>query len=338
MKRATRILWVPLLMVLSCKSVWASDREVGNGGDVLVCQKAKAGKVTYQSLDLFEAVDRRGMEIAYPSLVDQDPISMAYQVIDRLGELSPHRRKVYKAWASQFMIEALFRKDIELVNVDDSKHLYLPKGCVLEQIIVQQTVRFSGDARYIVNADLWDKLNSYEKAAFIVHEVILREYRELHKNDTVDSRAVRYFNSMLWADRIDKLNISEFVEFIQSLPLEYVEFGGAQIRVYTPKDDLNDEFTWDPMYYPSGRVESARVVEQSTVTQGGYTFVLKDWGDHPLQNTIRFHENGVISRIWLWEPISIEIKGKTYTLWGKIDFDEDGQIARADGLPVLSNF
>ena len=312
-----------------------ADRIVGNGGDILQCQKNSNSPVTFELFDLFEARDQRGMEIDYPENV-KGPLAIAEEVIKRLEKISPRRVETYLEWARNFEKEALFKSNINLTNIDDSLHFYTPVHCQLKQIAIQQTPRFFGDKRYVVNKDLWDAGDDYQRAALITHEIIYREYLNLHGTSNVDSRSVRYFNSILWSNRAKDFTVKQFIKFIQELRFEYAEHNGVKIQVYTPEDDLNDEMSWDPVYYDSGEMWSAKVIWRQKFSQGGHDFMLSnDWDILPWKNTIYFHKNGKVSELKVWAAQKIHVNGVDITIYNKAYFYENGNLKQ---VSVAGNY
>lgn len=306
-------------------SLWA-DRIVGNGGDVLVCQ----GEVskTFEALDLFEARDDRGWNIEYPR-PSSSALEIARQIIFRLQSTSPQRSKTYLKWLESFTAEASFKDNTTLTDIDDSHHLYLPNNCYLKQIVIQRTPYLPGEKRYVVDNDLWIQLDATQQAAIILHELIFREYIELHGGQVADSRAVRYFNSLLWANTIESYSFIEFISLMQTLRLEYVELLGVKIKVYSPEDDLNEEQLWDPEFYDSGALQSVKVVEWQVVQQGGIEWQLADTPEHlPWQNTLWFFENGKIEMLTLWGVQKIIFKETELNVWGRVFFYDSGSLKK----------
>lgn len=113
-------------------------------------------------------------------------------------------------------------RNTNLTNIPDSLHLSYPTGCSVEQIVIQQVPKFSQDKRYIINADLWDLLDSVSKAGLIMHELFFREMIETQVrnptlNEQLDSVDLRYLNSLISSDVFETMNRDDFYELMKSL-------------------------------------------------------------------------------------------------------------------------
>ena len=123
------------------------NKEVGNGGDVVVCRDVQKQITSIELLDYYEARELRQIQINTIPLSSQMASSEAIkalviQTLDRLETLNPNRRDKYKIYLDTFFDEALFVKGKTLTDIPDSSHLFLPLGCQIEQIAIQLTPQY----------------------------------------------------------------------------------------------------------------------------------------------------------------------------------------------------
>ncbi len=182
---------------------------VGNGGDVLECVDPKTGQVRVELLDLFEA-RARGIHLDLGSAETPTEHKIA-QMLERLRPRTPLRTDSYSAQVASFWSESMKVRGVSLPDVPDSKHLMLPSGCFVKQVVIQQTPDFSNPSRYTIDMDIYDRLDSDSQAALILHEVI---YREAISVGHLDSIAVRYFNSYLFSGKVERLSQDEYQAFM----------------------------------------------------------------------------------------------------------------------------
>lgn len=186
---------------------FANAKVIGNGGDAIVC----ANKVSM--LDKYEAKALRGykLDLGTPS----DSVDQKIQVaVDRLRRVDPHRAAVAQTWAKRFLTSAKFVRNTTLRDVDDSDQVFVPEGCHLEQIAIQNAQVVTSDPFFIVNADLWDHLNNDDKAILALHEGIFVGARGL-----LSSPSVRFYNSMGFTSAIDNMSQNDFYQMVFNIPV-----------------------------------------------------------------------------------------------------------------------
>ncbi|KYG63657.1 hypothetical protein AZI86_12565 [Bdellovibrio bacteriovorus] len=182
---------------------------VGNGGDVVVCPALN----TVLLLDIYEADKLRGFKLSLGSseLTVKQKIQIA---IARLKRLDPVRASTVDYNANTFFKEAKFISGIALRDVEDSLEPFLPAGCHKEQIAIQNAKVVPEDPFYVVNAELWEKLDNDNQAALVIHEAIFRAAR-----GTWSSSLVRLLNSAAFSDRFDNLPVGAYYKFMSGTEL-----------------------------------------------------------------------------------------------------------------------
>ncbi len=177
-------------------NVYASGNRVGNGGNVVSCPNK------IQVLDLYESSQKLA---EYP--VGSAHAEIIRLVLKNLEKASPSLAKQYRRRADEFLKETDLRADVQLVAIDDSKHLFAPtsKDCKVQQIAIRKNIAGSG-SRFLINKNLWDKLPEIEKAALIMHEIIYEHFFKLGEEDSVKARSVNayLFSEAFQTDKKDK--------------------------------------------------------------------------------------------------------------------------------------
>ena len=187
-----------------------SGQEMGNGGDLVVCYK-KDG-VTITSIELLDFHEGKldGLNFDF---IDKTKkyTQLVSETLTRIERLSGKRAGLYRRYLEEFYNDAKFVKGIILQDIDDSSEIKLKRGCRIEQIAYQLTQIHPNDPPYVISKDLWNKLDDFNKAGLIVHEVIYREF--LKFTDQEDSRNVRKFTAYVNSKLFD--NTSNAISFYE---------------------------------------------------------------------------------------------------------------------------
>lgn len=227
--RSLQCLLPAILTASGLSSAFAGNGK-GNGGDAVVCRKLDGSVRSIETLDRYEARISRQLKPAWKGNPPRDPAGYLAEMRRRLGVHSPRRAEKYAEYQRTFAAESNFLQGTELVDIPDSGHLTFPRGCGVEQIVIQTTPRFPEDRRYQVNADLWSLMTAEDQAIMIFHESLLREILTTRdgtpgcSDETcpIQTRELRYLNSLIFSDRVNALSLNNFVWVIQSIP--YIEF------------------------------------------------------------------------------------------------------------------
>lgn len=249
------------LFVLFMSTMAFAAKEVGNGGDVVVC-KSPTGQLTYELLDYYEARVMRGIEINLDSYLANDEKNLALAVLARLGKLNPIRQMYYAELVEEFYYSQQMLRGVKLVDVQDSQHVFLPEGCYIHQAIVQRNPKFSEDKRYLIDGDLWQKLDLVTRAGLILHEVI---YRETLLAEHEDSTSARYFHSYLAANKFKEMDHPQYVTLLDSAGMPDYEYQGINLALCKPIEvngerKLCGDRSIFPPFSASGHVMEALVV------------------------------------------------------------------------------
>ncbi|MGK5087278.1 hypothetical protein WDW86_06945 [Bdellovibrionota bacterium FG-2] len=214
----------------------AAGTEVGNGGDGLVCFDEHGNISSVELLDFYEGRAYRGINREMGS----SRLSFAQKVqyvLDRLRRVDPARAEKLGAGIVSFLgVESRFLAGVNLVDIPDSGHLFFPNGCRVVQVAIQHEPDIQGDARYVINKDLWDKMDDENRIGLALHELL---YREALKYDHTNSIRVRYLNSVITSDQITTMTQKTYVnELRKSSFSEYSWMGvTAYFGTYTNVDE-----------------------------------------------------------------------------------------------------
>jgi hypothetical protein len=200
---------------VSSYTAHAGGMESG-GGAAVFCSASNTAKL----FDFYEAAKLRNIQIDLGG-PEIDYMAKIETVLNRISSFDPARAGRYSQRVKSFMSEAKFLTGVSLPEVPDSNGLAFPSDCQLMQVAVQRKPQFPNDPYYVINKDLWDKLDNDSKAGLVLHEVIYREMREHRQKDSVKAR---YFNSILASSTTSKWQGTEYKHLLDltGLDLEFL--------------------------------------------------------------------------------------------------------------------
>lgn len=197
------------VLILGTVSVatFANGNRVGNGGDIVICPKSK------EVLDFYE---NAGAVRAFASEDSKEKV--LDEVLRNLERLSPRQAKQYKNRATEFMSATEFKKDVALVDIPDSQHLFKPadKNCSIQQIAIRRREAGLDGKRFIVDESLWNQLSARGQAGLIMHEVIYEHFAKLGEADSVRARKL---NAYIFSNKVFADSPDSYWRFIKELNL-----------------------------------------------------------------------------------------------------------------------
>lgn len=224
MKNFKRLVSGFLILTSLTGSAKEGDRG-GNGGDGIICRDANGRVHKAELLDYYEGKVLRGItpDRLSDSLSFEENLNILLLSLERL---SPNRSKLYRDWMKNFFDEALMLKGQKLEDIPDSGHLTVPKGCEIEQVVIQTVPKYKEDKRYLIDSDLWAVLPNSSKAGLVFHELLLRESIETSYGD-IDTRDLRYLNSLIASKSSAGMDQKGLNELIRSFAFfSYIEILG----------------------------------------------------------------------------------------------------------------
>lgn len=243
-----------LLLLGSTKSFAGNVR--GNGGGVVVCRDGQGKILSAEILDFYEARELRHMQHDFGPATSTYMEKVKY-VLERRRQVAPVRTIQWGKWADSFESESTRLSNVELELINDSLIQAWPRGCKIEQIVIQHVPKFPEDRRYIVNQDLWLALNEENKAGLILHEVI---YREAILYGHEDSVATRYVSSVWSSPGTPTYLVSQSAlnDFFKMVKFAFIEWQGTAPTAYDCnyyyEDGIQFYFSLDRENFISGAI------------------------------------------------------------------------------------
>ncbi len=213
-----KFMTVGLLLQTLSVNAFAGDKG-GNGGDAVICPQG------IYMLDSVESARR-----AQPLLIPSSEMTLQSKIdllIKRLDSKDPVLAKDLMA-RSKVMINDIENYERtgeseqenisfttgDLVNIADEGATYVPDGCKIEQLIIQNKSPLPGDKKFLIQANIWNRMELDEKAAGVIHEAI---YGYLIDNNIYNSPSTRYLNGLIISDRISSIKTTEYFSLLSKL-------------------------------------------------------------------------------------------------------------------------
>lgn len=285
------ILFSILILIFTFNSFAGNDwSETGNGGFVVMCPDKSV------VLDLHEAEVQGSIAIDRASKSLSSVEGRVQYLIDRLEEKDFYRAQLYRQWFKDFFKEAQFIRGQKLYPVPDVGFTYIPKECSLELAVFQKTPDFRLKYRYTISQDIWDQLDTVNKAALIMHELIYRE-ATLPENQHQTSESARFLNG--WLNSVEFANVAsqDYLIALQSLRFKNASYKGFQITLGM-KGPQNQWITAPLKFYDNGNLISAITTNFDLPTlKGPQSFRHCFTNSERHSTTVTFNEDGSIDRL-----------------------------------------
>jgi hypothetical protein len=198
----------------------STGKEGGNGGDAVVCADG------VYMLDSIET-KRRGFPIQM--LASGSLTERVDEVLSRLDRKNKALKEIISTHAHLLLVDiekyestgVEMQTNIEftsghLVNVADEGATYIPQGCRIEQLIIQNVKPLMGEKRFLFQKELWSQMSSEEKVVAILHEAI---FTQLIQDGRISSPITRALNGALNSRQINEMTLAEFSEFSERIHL-----------------------------------------------------------------------------------------------------------------------
>jgi hypothetical protein len=196
---------------------------VGNGGDVIFCSDSSSE----HHLTLLDTYELRRIGKTPHWGIGSDWKTLSKEVLFRWQNVAPERVEIYLGWLESFEDEALFGENV-IGDIPDHGNIILPLGCEIRQVAMQRPddSLFPGQARYEIDLTYWQYMSPRERAALVLHELILRE--AINQAHHLNSIPTRYLNGFLLSEEVNPN--SYFRAFILA-GFPYAELGfGAVVK------------------------------------------------------------------------------------------------------------
>lgn len=200
----------------------ASTTDFGNGGDIVMCP---GDWETQQGLfyDVYEANARYNITAQFPAVAKCDLDSsgdyadackveaqkVASQMVSRLKKIDPEFEATLQSFVRTFWAETRL-VDAELFPIADSGVGFIPVDCTLQQLAIQHVPKNKDDKRYFIAVNLLKYLSVEEQGTLILHEILYR-WAVVRNSQITFSERVRYFNALIFSDRISHLSDIDYL-------------------------------------------------------------------------------------------------------------------------------
>ncbi len=204
--------------------------KAGNGGKVVRCP-APGGTLDegdfsrerpaphLEVLDYHRAKTEFGI-VPLESVAGGDEFEQARALIERIRGINPTRATNYLADLEKFSSEASFVPDSDFPKSDDTSELAHCRGGQVIQVITQRKPLTTFEKRYLVNADLWAQLPTFQKALLLTHEIALKEALAVGY-DVADGAA--RMNAILFARDLASFTTEQIGELMLATGLLYLK-------------------------------------------------------------------------------------------------------------------
>jgi len=184
------------------------QNRVGNGGDGIVCTKEGA-QATAEILDFYESSQARIESTEAYSEIVESRLQVLKKIDSTMGEL------YQKRWKSM-QPEIEWKKEIELIGIEDSKHLYVPsdKNCKLKQVAIRRNQVAANQSRFVIDDSFWQQISPVSRAGLIMHELIYEHFYKLGEKDSVKARTL---NAYIFSPDLESKGSTGFWKLISSL-------------------------------------------------------------------------------------------------------------------------
>lgn len=211
------------MVFMSSATGFASTTDFGNGGNIILCGGDDQKTVKGLFYDVYEAGARYHMLAQFPPAAKcalnsnggyaeackAEAQKMAALLAARLKKIDPKFEATLQSFIEKFWDEARL-VDADLFPVADSGLGFIPVGCGLKQLAIQHVPKNKDDRRYFIAVNLLKYLSVEEQGALILHEVLYR-WAVVINSKIGFSESVRYFNALIFSDRVNSLSYTEYV-------------------------------------------------------------------------------------------------------------------------------
>lgn len=307
----------------------------GNGGFVLSC-----GEQPLMVLDVYEAQKRYFYSVVFSEKTDV--IDKAEEILSRLKKIDPVRARLYIDWLKNFYQESQILTDTEFMETPDLGLVKKPKECNLEQVIFQREPSRISPARYIINETLWNRLDSDNKAALIIHELIYRDFLSGMSLESTSER-IRLFNAIILGNKVEPLSLQEYVRILQE-DLHLSTYSYAGITLFLGATDTAGR--WRPAsieFHDADKISRGSFAANQIVNSQDFSYFCMSSDDVPNGGSVSFSTTGKISGLRMspaleenplcsYPSLEVNAENKKIVITGSHwTFDENGKVNVVNG-------
>jgi len=265
--RLKNVVWILFFILAPLCQAKAGSASSG-GGKAVVCRDLNGRIQSAEVLDLFEGRITYGLEIkSFGATADANIKAMQEKIgniFDGFLSFDPDNNLFTKA-VHDFHLLPL---GIPLKPVNDADEDVLPpKGCDLEQLAY-----YRDDQILLVNQEIWNALDTLNRAALFTHEVIYRQERSL--SNATNSRRARKVVAHLFSDFV-------FTPVMQGVPKD-----AKECRTFL-NDDPHKNTAFDFFLFPNpdgagGQIAQFGLIRNNLVYSQTRDRI-SEWPDNPVK-------------------------------------------------------
>ncbi len=310
-----------------------ATKDVGNGGDAVVCRDSAGKIMNVEQLDSYEARTIYGLKLQLPTVATSDPTVLVNYWLNNLSQYSPVRANFSQPMVRNFFYEAEIIYYGGLPDIPDHGDVSLPSGCKLEQVAIQvDPAKYSTGPRYKVEKEIFENMPTVQKAILILHEVVYRELlmgRFKYFKFGTNSTMARVLTGLISSESYAEIATTAVSDMMIHSGLLIHEKDGIAIKL--ARSGYPYEYTWpaEMKFYPdSNRLKYAPVDESiASLVKGQWV---------KLASNISFHENGKLLSVMLNEPMKTQYMDREEKVIGQFSEGSNGEIRSATFVnPVL---
>lgn len=186
---------VIIIFFLNIQLIHANNK-VGNGGDGVFCVSPEGQPLNGTLLDFYESKQPLPPDIG----VNDSYILIAENILKKIKKAAPKISEQYSIRLKNIESEFEFIKTEKLVDISDSMNFLSPgnSNCQILQIIIRKKFVTKNESRFLVQENLWNRLDNINKAGLILHEIIYEHFSKLGQENSVKARRLNsfmFFNS-----------------------------------------------------------------------------------------------------------------------------------------------
>lgn len=240
-----KILVLGLLLIPSLSfAAKKIDSKGGGGGSVVACYTPAGELKTVELLDVYEGRTRGLLFQNFSGDLKEDVTA----IVNKFDKSTIMKEGMIEDMVG---LESKFQeipRDAELEIIHDAWPVYLPRGCEIRQL-----ANYYNKHVIYIDGNLYDKMDYFNRLAFVVHEVI---YAKERFGKITDSRYARWITALSLSDR----NVFTPVKAYPSTHICYSE-DTRTIFMAMPLDELKDKWRFSFLNLNGHKIYSEKIVD-----------------------------------------------------------------------------
>ena len=218
MLSGTRLFTIALSLLLSLSS-WGRGDEICNGGDVVLCPKKEIRVLDIVERDSLYNLAKHPREDLIRNSRSIKIESVLAEIIRPIKKNAPELHQCILSYfvKGRLLSEVKFVSEFNFKDIQDETVYAIPKGCEKKQAALQfrNVMPYSG-FRYLIHRGLWDRMDEFQQASLLLHEIILRIYVQ-SPDWNGNTTYVRYLTALIASADAQKLRPEQFQHILQGV-------------------------------------------------------------------------------------------------------------------------